>query len=142
MPALFFFGESYCTVVCLDPRVNDATGSARLVRRRTLDYVQDSDPKHTAKLTQDWLRTHVPEYITAAQQWAPRSPDLNPIENIWALVARRASLRQPRTLEALKRAVRGAWNVVMTEECCITMADSMEARLAKLRKVRGAHTGY
>src|SRR4051812_41877178 len=33
----FFFGESYCTVVCLDPRVNDATGSARLVRRRTLD---------------------------------------------------------------------------------------------------------
>jgi transposase len=104
-------------------------------------YVQDSDPKHTAKLTQDWLRTHVPEYITP-QQWAPRSPDLNPIENIWALVARRASLRQPRTLEALKRAVRGAWNVVMTEECCITMADSMEARLAKLRKVRGAHTGY
>jgi len=104
-------------------------------------YVQDSDPKHTAKLTQDWLRTHVPEYITP-QQWAPRSPDLNPIENIWALVARRASLRQPRTLEALKRAVRGAWNAVMTEECCITMADSMEARLAKLRKVRGAHTGY
>ena len=77
-------------------------------------YVQDSDPKHTAKLTQDWLRTHVPEYITP-QQWAPRSPDLNPIENIWALVARRASLRQPRTLEALKRAVRGAWNVVMTD---------------------------
>ena len=37
MPALLFFGESYCTVVCLDPRVNDATGSARLVRRRTLD---------------------------------------------------------------------------------------------------------
>src|SRR6185436_4222271 len=42
-------------------------------------YVQDSGPKHTAKLTQDWLRTHVPEYITP-QQWAPRSPDLNPIE--------------------------------------------------------------
>ena len=35
-------------------------------------YVQDSDPKHTAKLTQDWLRTHVPEYITP-QQWAPRT---------------------------------------------------------------------
>jgi hypothetical protein len=27
-------------------------------------YVQDSDPKHTAQLTQDWLRTHVPEYTS------------------------------------------------------------------------------
>jgi len=104
-------------------------------------YVQDNDPKHTSELTQDWLRTHVPEYITP-EQWAPRSPDLNPIENIWALVARQVSLRQPKTVDALKRAVRAAWNEVMTEECCITMADSMEARLAKLRKVRGAHTGY
>ena len=82
-----------------------------------------------------------PGYITP-EQWAPRSPDLNPIENIWALVARQVSLRQPKTVDALKRAVRAAWNEVMTEECCITMADSMEARLAKLRKVRGAHTGY
>jgi len=56
-------------------------------------YVQDSDPKHTAQLTQGWLRDHVPEFITS-EQWAPRSPDLNPIENIWALVAKRASLRQ------------------------------------------------
>jgi transposase len=104
-------------------------------------YVQDNDPKHTAELTQDWLRTHVPEYITP-EQWAPRSPDLNPIENIWALVARQASLRQPKTVDALKRAVRAAWNEVVTEECCITLADSMAARLAKLRKLRGAHTGY
>ena len=29
-------------------------------------YLQDSDPKHTAKLTQDWLRVHVPEYFTLA----------------------------------------------------------------------------
>ena len=35
-------------------------------------YVQDSDSKHTAKLTQDWLRTHVTEYITP-QQWLTRS---------------------------------------------------------------------
>ena len=68
-------------------------------------YAQDSDPKHTAKLTQDWLRDNVPEYITR-DQWPPRSPDLNPIENAWALVTRQASLRQPKTLEQLKHAVR------------------------------------
>jgi transposase len=104
-------------------------------------HLQDSDPKHTAKLTQDWLRANVPEYITR-EQWPPRSPDLNPIENAWALVARQASLRQPKTLEGLKHAVRVAWTEVMTEEYCTTLADSMDARLRKLRKLRGAHTGY
>ena len=91
------------------------------------------------KLTQDWLRANVPEYITR-EQWPPRSPDLNPIENAWALVARQASLRQPKTLEGLRHAV--AWTEVMTEEYCTTLADSMDARLRKLRKLRGAHTGY
>ena len=82
-------------------------------------YVQDSDPKHTAKLTQDWLRVNVPEYITR-EQWPPRSPDLSPIENAWALVARQASLRQPKTLEESRHAVRVAWTEVMTEEFCTT----------------------
>ena len=67
---------------------------------------------------------------------------LNPIENAWALVAKQASLRQPKTLEELKHAVRGAWTEVMTEEYCTTLADSMDARLRKLRKLRGGHTGY
>ena len=31
---------------------------------------------------------------------------------------------------------------VMAEEYCTTLADSMGARLRKLRKLRGAHTGY
>ena len=66
---------------------------------------------------------------------------LNPIENAWALVAN-ASLRQPKTLEELKHAVREAWTEVMTEEYCTTLADSMGARLLKLRQLRGAHTGY
>ena len=37
---------------------------------------------------------------------------------------------------------RVAWTEVMTEEYCTTLADSMDARLRKLRKLRGGHTGY
>ena len=104
-------------------------------------YVQDSDPKHTAKVSQEWLSEHVPERITP-QQWTPRSPDLNPMENIWAQVAHHASLHQPRTLEALRRAVRAAWAAVMTEDYCSTMADTMKKRLTELRYARGRHTHH
>ena len=81
------------------------------------------------------------EYITPAPR-TPHFPDLTHAENLWALVARQASLRQPKTLEELRRAVGVAWTEVMTEEYCTTLADSMDARLRKLRKLRGAHTGY
>jgi len=60
----------------------------------------------------------------------------------WALVAKQASLRQPKTLEGLRHAVRLAWTEVMTQEYCTTLADSMGARLLTLRKLSGAHTGY
>ena len=103
-------------------------------------YLQDSDPKHTAKLTQDWLRDNVPEYFTR-EQWPPRSPAPQPHrERLGLGGGKQASLRQPKTLEELKHAVRVAWTEVMTEEYCTTLADSMDARLRKLRKLRGAHT--
>ena len=118
----------------------------RCCQQREIGSVADTGPIYKTAIQahckiDDWLRANVPEYITR-EQWPPRSPDLNPIENAWALVARQASLRQPKTLEGLRHAVRVAWTEVMTEEYCTTLADSMDARLRKLQKLRGAHTGY
>ena len=134
---LFFFSETLTTPLYVSILESTVLPAARGWCGGG-HYLQDRDPKHTAKLTQDWLRANVPEYITRGQ-WPPRSPDLNPIENAWALVAKRASLRQPKTLEELRHAVRLAWTEVMTQEYCTTLADSMGARLSKLRQLRGAH---
>jgi len=42
-------------------------------------FQQDSAPAHKAKMTREWLWRHIPAFISA-EDWPPRSPDLNPLD--------------------------------------------------------------
>lgn len=89
--------ESYCTL-CVRPQV------ARL-RGRVMVF--DNAKVHVARFTKQFLRTNA---LTFLDEWPPRSPDLNPIENMWGIVQRRVHARAPTDTAELKRFWVEEWN--------------------------------
>ena len=47
-------------------------------------FQQDNGSPHTATITQKWLENAGREHEFTDMEWPPISPDLNPIENLWA----------------------------------------------------------
>ena len=60
---------------------------------------QDNDPKHTSRLAKEFLHNNVPEVM----DWPSNSPNLNLIENLWAIVKRNVECRMSKNLDELER---------------------------------------
>ena len=100
-------------------------------------FQQDNDPKHTSRIVQDWIKSKGIDVL----DWPPYSPDLNPIENLWADVKRRAEAYNPKNVAELKIALLAAWKAT-DPRLLSSLIASMHKRCQLVIQKEGWMTGY
>jgi hypothetical protein len=80
------------------------------LQQRNMIFMQDGARSHTAKETRAWLAK---KNVNVLKDWPANSPDLNPIEELWAEVNRRLSIKGvAHSEEELKRMVEEIWEEI------------------------------
>lgn len=80
-----------------------------VLRRGAAVFQQDGATPHTSKLTRGFLEENGVEVL---EGWPPRSPDLNPIENMWSIVQRKVSDCGPTNATELTEFVLQRWRSI------------------------------
>jgi len=65
-------------------------------------FYNDNAPPHRAKSVTDWMQSQIPDI-------PPYSPDLNPIELIWAFLKNEVGKKQPCDKNELEEAIKTSW---------------------------------
>ena len=70
-----------------------------------------------------------------------KSPDLNPMENLWSYLDRKVKAARPKTIKSLKRILTQSWNV-LSWGYIAKSTKSMNRRLAKCIENEGERLDY
>ncbi len=119
----------------LDENLLQSAQDLRLGRRFT--FQQDNDPKHTAKITKEWLHNN----SVTVLEWPSQSPDLNPIEHLWRDLKMAVHQLLPSNLTELERICKEEWQRIPKSRC-EKLAASFPKRLMAVLNQKGASTKY
>ena len=107
--------------------------------RSKIIFQHDNDPKHTAKTVKEYLQKQEFQVMI----WPSQSPDLNPIEHLWAHL-KRALNSYPKAasgiLELWER-VQDEWEKI-SKEVCLNLIESIPRRIAAAIKAKRKWTKY
>ena len=94
---------------------------------------QDKASCHTAKSTERWLEQHG---VDVVEGWPTKGDDINPIENLWAILDERLESKKFTTEEGMKKAILKLWDEVGLS-LLHNLIDSIPDRLRRIRKAEG-----
>ena len=101
---------------------------------------QDNSPIHTARVVRDWFVRH-PEVTLL--DWPTRSPDLNPIEHVWAYMSKQWNGYDGRDQGELFANVKVIWENLRSQPTVPQqLVESMPRRLRKVIEAEGGYTKY
>ena len=84
--------------------------------KQRIIFQHDNYPKHTALSVKKWLSNQEFNVL----DWPAQSPDLNPIENLWAILKQRLYRnydRPPRGMIEHWERIKETWYKINKEEC-------------------------
>ncbi|KAG2466070.1 TC1A transposase, partial [Polypterus senegalus] len=119
----------------LDEHLLQSALDLRLGRR--FIFQQDNDPKHTAKISKEWLQDNSVNVL----EWPSQSPDLNPIEHLWRDFKMAVHQRFPSNLTEIEWYCKEEWAKLAKDRCAKLVA-SYSKRLEAVIAAKGASTKY
>ena len=113
------------------------SGGQSIKMNKKLIFQQNNAPCHTAKIVKEWFSQHTLEVL----EWPVRSPDLSPIEHIWADIDRLLVKEPVANLTDLKSELNRHWYAYPRQKC-INLIESMRNRIHLCIKAKGGHFRY
>ena len=100
-------------------------------------FLQDNDPKHTSEVVQRYLANKKVNVM----KWPAQSPNLNPIENLWAELNRITAEPRPRNEDELFEVLKRGWESLSIEHLH-SLIESMPRRCKAVVEAKGMPTKY
>lgn len=107
-PLLFFNGHVNSQKYVDTLKQNQIFEKIECIFGHSYVWQQDNAPSHRSKFTTSFLNTKVREYLP----WPAKSPDLSPIEQVWAYIKKRLAGRKFTSKEELFKAISQEWNLI------------------------------
>lgn len=105
---------------------------------------QDNDPTHkkaSTKAVHAWNELHPGNKVSVLPQWPPNSPDLNPIENVWAYVQAEVNKAGCKDFDSFCGKVEEVFSNLSKKHLSNLFA-SMKKRLQQVVDKKGGKTRY
>ena len=89
------------------------TSVRKLKLGRKWFFQMDNDPKHTSNVVAKWLKDNKVKLL----EWPSQSPDLKPIEHLWAELKKCVPARRPTNLTQLHQLCQEEWAKIHPTYC-------------------------